>query len=149
MTAAEDIVSVEVASQTAARDVAADEAVGGGWGRGPSLWTRPWDDRGGLASVDVAARDGRGGCCIEQMRLLDGAALLLLRAGPLEHSHVTQVLLRFCGCIRGNFRHSQIELPTRVLSTLQQFFSVTIQYYLSARLKCSEFVLHSAVLANS
>ena len=39
--------------------------------RGPSLRWRPWEHRGGHR-LDMAARDGRGGCHIELIGLLDG-----------------------------------------------------------------------------
>ena len=79
MAAVEDVSSAEVAAQAAASDVAADEAAGGG-GTGRRCSRDYGMTAEFITSAYVAARDGRGGCRINRMRLLDGCVVTSLQA---------------------------------------------------------------------
>ena len=123
MTAMEDGASVKVVAQTAASDVAADEAIIAGAGGMMMLRTRPLDNRGGRRLCRRGARYGRGRmshCTDEAAGWLRcyscerrcGAWLQMFAGKPLQRSHVAQEPLCFCRCSRRNCRHSHIELHT-------------------------------------
>ena len=90
VTAAEDLASVEVAPQMAASESLRMRSSEGGR-RGPSLRTRPWDDRGDR-------RLCRRGCAVRPWGMshqTDEAAVWLrclqaLAGKLLQHSHVAQ-----------------------------------------------------------